>query len=325
MDRVAFFVDGFNLYHALREDPKYAKYKWLNLQALAKCFVRKNQQITKVFYFSAYATWDPAKMARHQTFVRTLQWAGVDVVLGKFKFKERFCTNCRTRYHTYEEKETDVNIAIKLFQEAILDRRRASLLWQVSACSYFMTTHSDYLFHFAMGSESKSCGGRRVKQELVKVCLACHGAGKLSPVILNPDKPIDTSKAPLVSPDLIPDAIKEGDLAISSAVDRMRAEGLFDDMVRMIEDHLTPMGKTPFDHKVEITSRIHTGGEISAFAYLATIKLAPYVVAGGIAFSSLHELRESGRQAGEVLAKPKRKYYIPCIQCQSTGVEGETR
>lgn len=128
MERVAFFIDGFNLYHALQETPDYARYKWLNLAALAKCYVQKRQQVAKIFYFSAYATWDPQKMSRHQAFVRALQWAGVDIVLGAFKFKERRCRICRKVYPTYEEKETDVNIAIKLFQAAILDEYDTAII-----------------------------------------------------------------------------------------------------------------------------------------------------------------------------------------------------
>jgi hypothetical protein len=35
MDRIVFFIDGFNLYHALiANNHKYAAYKWLNLEKL---------------------------------------------------------------------------------------------------------------------------------------------------------------------------------------------------------------------------------------------------------------------------------------------------
>ena len=35
MNRVLFFIDGFNVYHALQEKPQYHKYKWLDYSALA--------------------------------------------------------------------------------------------------------------------------------------------------------------------------------------------------------------------------------------------------------------------------------------------------
>ena len=45
--------------------------------------------------------------------------SGVKVVFGKFKNKDHDCRLCRGKYSTFEEKQTDVNIAIKLFQSAI--------------------------------------------------------------------------------------------------------------------------------------------------------------------------------------------------------------
>jgi uncharacterized LabA/DUF88 family protein len=128
MNRVVFFIDGFNLYHALEDNPRFAKYKWLDMSRLAKCFVQTNQQIAKIFYFTAYASWNPQKLARHRVFVRALRWAGVDVVLGEFKYKQRFSTNCKTLYETFEEKETDVNIALKLFKAAVMDEYDTAIL-----------------------------------------------------------------------------------------------------------------------------------------------------------------------------------------------------
>lgn len=119
MARVAAFIDGFNLYHALDGDPALHKYKWLNLAKLARCFVKPDDEITAVFYFTAYATWAPDKVAKHKNYVRALELEGVKPVFGEFRKKDRKCPKCRKDYTTFEEKETDVNIAIKLFQTAI--------------------------------------------------------------------------------------------------------------------------------------------------------------------------------------------------------------
>ena len=40
-------------------DPKYNKYKWLDYSTLAKRFVSKQDQIVGIFYFTAYAHWNP--------------------------------------------------------------------------------------------------------------------------------------------------------------------------------------------------------------------------------------------------------------------------
>jgi uncharacterized LabA/DUF88 family protein len=38
---------------------------------------------------------------------------------GEFKKRDKYCNNCKKRYQTFEEKQTDVNIAIQLFKLSI--------------------------------------------------------------------------------------------------------------------------------------------------------------------------------------------------------------
>ena len=121
MKRIAFFIDGFNVYHALQKDRRYHKYKWLDYRALAKALVSRDNQIVDVFYFTAYTDWDATKKARHQLFTKALQLNGVKIIFGKFKLRDKTCTICRKTYKTFEEKQTDVNIAIALFNAALHD------------------------------------------------------------------------------------------------------------------------------------------------------------------------------------------------------------
>ncbi len=121
MARIAVFVDGFNLYHAIDAVPALHKYKWLDLAKLARCFVLPSDEVKAVFYFTAYATWAPEKVEKHKNYVRALEWEGVKPVFGQFRRKDKRCPKCRQPYNTFEEKETDVNIAIRLFQTAISD------------------------------------------------------------------------------------------------------------------------------------------------------------------------------------------------------------
>lgn len=127
MARVSFFIDGFNLYHALDYCPvgpdhyKYRKFKWLNLKRLVGLFVGTMDTLGDVLYFSAIATWDQQKAARHRLFIRAQENEGVTIVYGEFKRKEKRCPACKTRYTTFEEKQTDVNIALQLFHLAIRD------------------------------------------------------------------------------------------------------------------------------------------------------------------------------------------------------------
>lgn len=131
MARVSFFFDGFNIYHSLKDypkpgtsdpfnyKPKYHKYLWLDFYSLAERFVRKQDTISSVYYFTAYATWKPRAMQRHQLLTRALESRGVEIVHGKFKEKDRHCPKCSRYYQAHEEKQTDVNIAVRLLREAV--------------------------------------------------------------------------------------------------------------------------------------------------------------------------------------------------------------
>jgi uncharacterized LabA/DUF88 family protein len=100
---------------------RYRRFKWLNLHHLASLFVGRLDTLENIYLFTAFATWDPAKVARHKLFIRANENVGVRVVYGEFKRKDKRCRLCRGKYQTYEEKQTDVNIALSLFQLAVTD------------------------------------------------------------------------------------------------------------------------------------------------------------------------------------------------------------
>lgn len=117
--RVAAFIDGFNLYHALNDLNK-PHLKWLDLRKLCGHFAPKpDNTITGIYYFSAYATWkSPGVVARHRAYVSALTATGVEVILGSFKEKQMRCPNCGGTYKSHEEKQTDVNLALYLVKKA---------------------------------------------------------------------------------------------------------------------------------------------------------------------------------------------------------------
>jgi uncharacterized LabA/DUF88 family protein len=128
MNRVSFFIDGFNVFHSLDSEKIYHKYKWLDLSSLAKCFVSSKDTVVDIYYFTSYAEWEPAKKARHQLLIRALTMKGVKIVFGKFKLRDKKCRLCHKTYQTFEEKQTDVNISIKLFQCAHNDTFDTAIL-----------------------------------------------------------------------------------------------------------------------------------------------------------------------------------------------------
>ncbi|MDQ7836427.1 MAG: NYN domain-containing protein [Humidesulfovibrio sp.] len=132
--RVVAFVDGFNMYHSLQSNG-LKRFKWVDYRSLAMKFIAPTvDDLTSVFYFSALAKWDTEKMEKHKTYMKALRWAGVEPILGNFKTVERKCqATCHQKYQTFEEKETDVNIAIYVVKMALQDEYDKALLFSADS------------------------------------------------------------------------------------------------------------------------------------------------------------------------------------------------
>jgi uncharacterized LabA/DUF88 family protein len=111
MTRVVAYVDGFNLYHGLKAG--YGRrYHWLDLQALVRDLLRPGQELLEVQYFTA----------------RVRDNLDAESRQALFQDKPRECRNCGARWMAYEEKETDVNIAIAMLTDAVRDVYDIALL-----------------------------------------------------------------------------------------------------------------------------------------------------------------------------------------------------
>ena len=121
--RAIVYIDGFNLYYgALRGGP----HKWLNLEKYFRLLL-PNDNIQRIRYFTAKVVGLPhsANQAAYLSALETLPL--VDVILGKFKAKQvqGLCPSCPLSspqfFSTYEEKRTDVNIALWMLHDAQKD------------------------------------------------------------------------------------------------------------------------------------------------------------------------------------------------------------
>lgn len=134
MKRVSFLIDGFNLYHSLRELERLSRtrVRWLDLKRLCEAYLQavrsamgERVELASVTYFSALASHlvlnNPDVVKRHQTYVAALESTGVQVVLSRFKEKTVICPVCGSRFKRHEEKETDVALGLKLIE--LLARR----------------------------------------------------------------------------------------------------------------------------------------------------------------------------------------------------------
>ncbi|MEE9227586.1 MAG: NYN domain-containing protein [Acidimicrobiia bacterium] len=124
-NRVTFLIDGFNVYHSIREgqDIDGRVLVWLDMKSLCEScldILGRDAVLAEVWYFSAYAEHltpsKPDVVRRHRTYVAALRNSGVQVEMGRFKDKDVWCPSCKTDFVRHEEKETDVAIAAKLFE-----------------------------------------------------------------------------------------------------------------------------------------------------------------------------------------------------------------
>jgi len=133
-----FLVDGFNLYHSLRDasvERGRVSTKWLDLRSLCASYLSAiggGAALEAVFYFSALALYklatDPTVPDRHRTYIECLRDTGVDVQLAKFKAKKRWCRGCKSYQTHHEEKETDVAIGVKLVEVLCRDLCEVAVL-----------------------------------------------------------------------------------------------------------------------------------------------------------------------------------------------------
>jgi uncharacterized LabA/DUF88 family protein len=123
------YVDGFNLYHGLHAKTGRA-HLWLDLVALARS-LRPRSKLVAVRYFTAPVLNDPAAASRQSDYIGALaahSGADLEIVQGRYQAKQMACRTCGVQWTKYEEKETDVNIAVSLVADAASGSIDAALL-----------------------------------------------------------------------------------------------------------------------------------------------------------------------------------------------------
>lgn len=102
------------------KDARYRRTRLtIGILRLAFSTAASNFDVGAVKYFSAYPKTNVPRRKRHETFVANLQAAGVTVIMGEHKKVWRKCqATCKETYETYEEKETDVRIALEIMNDA---------------------------------------------------------------------------------------------------------------------------------------------------------------------------------------------------------------
>lgn len=95
--------------------------KWLNLEHYFR-LLRQDDNIQKIYYFTAKVI--GSAQARQEIYFQALQTSNlVEIVFGLYKSRQRKCkvkncSNSQKNYADYEEKRTDVNIALQMLDDA---------------------------------------------------------------------------------------------------------------------------------------------------------------------------------------------------------------
>jgi len=128
-ERLTVYVDGFNLYHGLKERSG-RRLLWLDLVKLSR-LLRPRSSLVRVHYFTAPVLDDPAaasRQGRYQAALSARNPGLIKITQGRYQKKVRTCRACAASWIQYEEKETDVNIATAVVADAAIHATDAALI-----------------------------------------------------------------------------------------------------------------------------------------------------------------------------------------------------
>lgn len=112
------YIDGFNLFHALK-DMRWKKYYWLDLHAFSLKLLSDMQILVQVRYFTSRGVDDPHGQKRQNTYIEALETRkDIDIQYGKFTSDDWGCSGCGRIQQVNHEKQTDVNIAVAMISDA---------------------------------------------------------------------------------------------------------------------------------------------------------------------------------------------------------------
>lgn len=131
MSRVVSYIDGFNLYFGLK-NKGWKRYYWLDLVALSTALLKPGQTLQATHYFTArlrMAGNNHTDKQRQDDYLDALTTRpNLQIHYGHYLRKTRQCRQCGAQWPDYEEKMTDVNIAVQLLADAFDDHFDTALI-----------------------------------------------------------------------------------------------------------------------------------------------------------------------------------------------------
>lgn len=124
--RVVFYVDGFNFYYGLKEmtkhKPDWRKFYWLDFVAFFSQFLKDDEELVTINYFTSRPK-NKGKTARQNILMscnKAINGDKLKLHYGKYQDKTMTCRaedGCKKTFMHWEEKQTDVNLAIKIIED----------------------------------------------------------------------------------------------------------------------------------------------------------------------------------------------------------------
>jgi len=119
--RGAIYYDAFNLYHAI-DDLGQPHLKWCNLMRLGQLIARGHaSSIDKAVFCTARFPGNPGKQARYHAYIKALEMVGVQIKFGHTTKEPISCKSCSHTWDQPREKETDINLSLSIFEDAMDD------------------------------------------------------------------------------------------------------------------------------------------------------------------------------------------------------------
>ena len=136
-EQVNFYIDGFNFYHRIKkyQEVKGVCYKWLDYKSLCSSFLRANQELNQIYFFTAVTEYfGEGSNERHKKYILALESRGIEIIRGFFKKKktykkvENLTTKVQIESVDLEEKQTDVNLASFIIEGAFTNQYDTAFL-----------------------------------------------------------------------------------------------------------------------------------------------------------------------------------------------------
>ena len=131
--RVIFYIDGFNFYYGLKNaGSKWKKFYWIDIVKFCKSFLKEDEELECVKYFTARPLNNVGKRERQNILMKVNKMLHGDqfkIYYGKYTQKTITClATCKEEFELFEEKQTDVNIAITMIEDYITKKCDKTIL-----------------------------------------------------------------------------------------------------------------------------------------------------------------------------------------------------